>query len=461
MNTGNILLINPWIYDFSAYDLWLKPVGLLSVGSFLRAHGYSISLIDCLDRRHPALLKMGRPYTTRDNLYGNGKFYREIVPTPEILRHIPRRFARFGWPLALFQAELDRVPAPAVILVTSGMTYWYPGVFQAIELVKKRWPGVPVILGGIYATLYYTHACQYSNADYVVKGQGEIRALELVDTLTGYTGARSERPQSLDEFPYPAYDLYPNLTAVPILTSRGCPYRCPFCATELLAPEFLQRDPRQVVAEIQYYQQQFGVTEFAFWDDGLLIHPERHFKVILEQLLATHLRGNFHLPNGIHPKEITADIAKLMAACGFKTIRLSFESSNPARQRSMDNKVTNAALVRAVRYLTEAGFRASDLGVYLLMGLPAQSMEEIRESMDFVHQLGVKIRLLSFSPIPGTREWQKALARHQFPADADPLLTNKSTYPLYPAPEKYAAFEELKLLANNLNAALEAPVDLI
>ncbi len=51
----HILLINPWIYDFSAYDLWYKPLGLLSLASLLRIHGVHITFIDCLDSDDPAI----------------------------------------------------------------------------------------------------------------------------------------------------------------------------------------------------------------------------------------------------------------------------------------------------------------------------------------------------------------------------------------------------------------------
>ncbi|RLC23795.1 MAG: B12-binding domain-containing radical SAM protein, partial [Deltaproteobacteria bacterium] len=52
-DTPNILLVNPWIHDFAAYDFWAKPLGLLSLASILRQHGFSITYIDCLDRFHP------------------------------------------------------------------------------------------------------------------------------------------------------------------------------------------------------------------------------------------------------------------------------------------------------------------------------------------------------------------------------------------------------------------------
>ena len=54
----NLLLINPWIYDFTAYDFWSKPLGLLYIGSILREQGYGVSYIDCMDRYNREVLKL-------------------------------------------------------------------------------------------------------------------------------------------------------------------------------------------------------------------------------------------------------------------------------------------------------------------------------------------------------------------------------------------------------------------
>ena len=52
-NTPHILLVNPWIHDFAAYDFWAKPLGLMTLGGLLREHGARISYLDCLNRFHP------------------------------------------------------------------------------------------------------------------------------------------------------------------------------------------------------------------------------------------------------------------------------------------------------------------------------------------------------------------------------------------------------------------------
>jgi radical SAM superfamily enzyme YgiQ (UPF0313 family) len=323
-----------------------------------------------------------------------------------------------------------------------------------IHQIKATWPGIPIILGGIYATLCESHARQYSQADYVITGPGERAALKLVSELTGNSADLSQFPRYLDDFPHPLYELYEYLAAVPILTSRGCPYRCSFCASHLLEPIFEQREPVKVMDEICYYSNRFQIRNFVFWDDALLINPEKHFFQSLKLIQTNQLDAYFHLPNGVQPKKITREIARLLWQTGFKTVRLSFESSNPQRQHEMGNKVTNDDLIQAVENLTDAGFKAQNLDVYLLMGLPFQAFVEVEESIEFVHQLGVKIRLSSYSPIPGTRDWEKVVQHYQFPPDVDPLLTNNTIHPLHRTEAEFESCERLSQLAKSLNQKL-------
>ena len=114
----NILLINPWIFDFTAYDFWLKPLGLLIIASFLKRCGnFHLSYIDCVDRHHPSLNK--RMQTKED---GRGAFPKEEIKKPEILKRIPRKYSRYGISIDLFLHELDQVVRPDIVLMTCTMT---------------------------------------------------------------------------------------------------------------------------------------------------------------------------------------------------------------------------------------------------------------------------------------------------------------------------------------------------
>ncbi|MFA5110228.1 MAG: hypothetical protein WC443_02365, partial [Desulfobaccales bacterium] len=137
-----LLLINPWIYDFAAYDFFAQPLGMLHLAGLLESRGYAVHWLDCLGTPH-----------ARPGPFGTGRYPKEIIPAPPALNGISRRYGRYGISEAVFRERLSVVPRPAAILVTSLMTYWYPGVAAAIRMAKEQFPGVPVILGGIYATL--------------------------------------------------------------------------------------------------------------------------------------------------------------------------------------------------------------------------------------------------------------------------------------------------------------------
>jgi radical SAM superfamily enzyme YgiQ (UPF0313 family) len=117
------------------------------------------------------------------------------------------------------------------------MTYWYPGVFKLIEITKQFFKDVPVVLGGIYAALCHEHAKKCSGADIVFKSGNELEAVKLISKLTQFRLPHSAfRNES-----YPAFDLYPHLDYVCITTTRGCSFRCTYCASPILSKGFVGR----------------------------------------------------------------------------------------------------------------------------------------------------------------------------------------------------------------------------
>lgn len=452
----NVLLVNPWITDFAAYDFWLKPMGLLYLAAVLRREGYAVRLVDCMDRAHPALLEwqgLTRPAHQR---WSTGKFVRTSIAKPVCYRHVPRFYARYGLPLALFKKLCLENEKPDAILVTSGMTYWYPGVFEAINVLRELFPRTPILLGGIYATLCTEHARQHSGADVVFAGEAEHVIGDLIHaTVNGdEVGERLTRENfALDDLPFPAFDLYPNLPYATIMTSRGCPLKCTFCASRIVSGQYRWRSIENVMAELDWLHAGLGVREFAFYDDALLTNRDRHFLPLCEQIIKKNLHSTFHTPNGLQVKFIDAEAAKLMYRAGFKTVRLAYESGSEERQRDMSKKVSNESFARGVAHLQAAGFGPHELDAYVLMGLPGQSLDEVIASMAYVHSLKVGIRLAAFSPIPGTVDFARAIERNELTFDADPLLTNNSILPIH-VDEADGAFARLALLAKQLNAHL-------
>ena len=436
-NKGRVLLINPWIYDFAAHNLWIEPLGLLALAAALRETGYSVSVVDCL-ASHP-----GAPPPRVD---GSGKFLKTIVDKPEPVLDVPRHYGRYGLPVGLFDARLGSTPNPDVVLVASGMSYWYPGVVEAIRRVRGAFGSVPVALGGVYATLCPQHARQYSGADRVIVGPGVVEGLRFVDLVTG-NDSLADRYDHVRAWPPPAHGLAPRPYAG-LVTSWGCPYRCTYCASHRLQPAYIRREPAAVVEEIALCVRR-GIRNFAFYDDALLIQADTHLAPILEGVLELDCPVAFHTPNGIHAGEIDADVAVLMRNAGFATIRLSLETIDAERQRTTGGKVTTAGFERAAANLRATGFKSRELGAYVLAGLPGQPLEDVEATVRFVHGQGVQAKLALFSPIPGTPVGDLALM-----PGADPLLHNNTVYPYLRGGTYADDLQRLKLLAKEGNARL-------
>jgi radical SAM superfamily enzyme YgiQ (UPF0313 family) len=196
------------------------------------------------------------------------------------------------------------------------------------------------------------------------------------------------------------------------------------------------------------------VRDFAFYDDALLSHPERHAHLLLDQILARGLHCVFHTPNALHAGEIDEELAKKMRRAGFQSIRLGLETSDPERQRQTGGKITNERFVHAVKVLKAAGFTHQELGAYVLVGLPGQTLDEVAQSIRFVHRCGIQVRIAQYSPLPGTREWHRATEAKGAQLEKEPLLHNNTVFPLIEKAYTWKDIEGVKNLAKQLNSLL-------
>ena len=446
----HILCVNPWIHDFSAFDFWARPLGLLSLAAILRESGVRVSFLDCTNRFHPGLPTPGK---TRWD--GRGPFLKTPIPLPgQMAAQIPdenRVFSRYGIPLELAETDLKtlaKTGRPDLVLVTSLMTYWASGVAETISIIKKALPGVPVVLGGIYASLCEAHAKAYSGADEVVPGPGEEILADLVKKHTGYRLDRPTACETLDDRPIAALDLQDRIAYAPVLTSRGCPFNCDYCASSFLEPRMRRRSPGHVFREIMHWHDRYGVINFPFYDDALLVGAQHHAFPLMKALIRADKDLNFHTPNALHIREISFKAADLMFKSGFKTIRLGLETTNFGEARTHDVKVRQEEFERAIRYLKQAGFSTNQIGAYLLCGLPDQDLDDVAGSMDLVRDQGIVPVLAYYTPIPHTPMWTEAVAGARFDITAHPGLTNNSLFPCISSREEMARISQLK---NNRN----------
>ncbi len=417
-----LLFVNPWIYDFAAYDLWMKPLALLYLISIFKRLGFKTDFIDCLEGVENAVNNM------RETVYGCRRFIKETVPKPQILKNIPRTYSKYGITFENFKSRLENIEKPDVILVGSMMTYWYEGVFAAIKILKKFFPEALIILGGKYTEICPKHAVEKSGADYVIK-TGDIKS--NVNEITKYLNTDVNWDEGFDseKFPFPAFEQYVNPRYACLITSIGCPFKCTYCYTPISGQQFKRRSNENILNELSYWYER-NIRNIAFYDDALNYKAELRLKPVLKRIIEKPFNFHFHTPNAISAGWIDDELANLMKHSGFKTLRLGFETEEDSRQKEMGGKIYLNNFLKGVKSLKNAGFDFNELGAYILTGTPGQKPAEVIKSIDYLLDLGVRPYIAEYTPIPGTKMFEESKEFSNLDFENEPLLQNNSFLPL-------------------------------
>ncbi len=423
-----ILLVNPPIYDFAAYDFWLRPYGLLSVAGQLRGRA-DFALFDYLDRHQAS-----PGDTPESDRWGRGRFASEQVTTPASLCEIPRYFQRFGVSRDRFSQFLMQAGPFDFVLVQTMMTYWYPGVREVIEDIRWACPRAKIVLGGNYVTLCPDHA-RSLEADLCVEGADLSPLWQLLEVAPDPT-----QPGLWENYDQP--------TVGALKLADGCPFNCTYCSVPRVYHSFRPRPLERSLAELDLLVS-LGVRNVAFYDDALLFDAEAVLLPFLEEVLRRGLRVHFHTPNALNARCISADLGKQMVEAGFKTFYLGFESRSAQWQQGTGGKVYSDELAQAVHHLVAAGAEPTEIAAYQIVGHPQSDLQELEQSMHFVHDLGIRGMLADFSPIPGTPDGETC---RQWVDLDEPLMHNKTAFPIF-----RLGFDEvnrLKDLQRRLNRTL-------
>lgn len=414
-----VLLVNPPIYDFTAYDFWLRPYGLMRVAGRMR-QTCSLTFFDYL-------------VATKKDSWGRGRLAGKVVPKPKTFQDIPRNYRRFGRARTEFReylrARACSQPFDAVLIQTL-MTYWYPGICEVIEDVRELLPSANIVLGGVYATLCAAHA-RALGPDLVIEGSN-------LDPLWRLLAIQPE----------PGPPCYPetNPEVGVLKLTEGCPFHCTYCSAPLLWPGFLERPAADCLEELRQLAS-LGVKDIAFYDDALLYRADRVLIPFLQAAMQEGIQVRFHTPNALNARFMTPELARWMVQGGFASYFFGLESGAASWQTATGGKVNSEEFAAAVQYLRAAGAEA--IFAYIIAGHPDSEAQDLEQSIRFAHRCGARVLLSDFSPIPGTPDGQKCSPWADM---GEPLSHNKTAFAIRRLGVDY--LNCLKELNHALNAQL-------
>ena len=394
------------------------PLGPLYAASLMRENGYPVSFFDTMFAKGPE----------------------EIIPV--INKMQPRYFI-------IYDDGFN-------YLTKMCLTNMREAAFVMIQEAKKH--GCTVIVSSSDSTDRYEMYLD-KGADFILLGEAEMTLLELINALEKNEAdlfsieglaykhegalvktARRQVMKNLDSLPFPAWDIidmepYRNMWmkqhgyfSMNMGTTRGCPFKCNWCAKPIYGNRYNSRSPENVVNELKMMKAKFGFDHIWFCDDIFGLKPDwvREFADRVEkEKLSFHFKIQGRVDLMLQENNI-----KDLARAGCNNVWMGAESGSQKILDAMDKGTTVEQIYEATRLLKQNGVNPS---FFIQFGYPGETMSDIRKTINMINELlPYEIGISVSYPLPGTVFFEKV--QHQLKektnwSDSDELaLMFRNTY---------------------------------
>jgi anaerobic magnesium-protoporphyrin IX monomethyl ester cyclase len=302
--------------------------------------------------------------------------------------------------------------------------------FEMIAIGKKN--NCIVIVCSSDATDHYEKYLD-KGADFIIQGEGEITLLELINSIennqsvevipgivyrketTTCVNPKRAVLQNLDELPLPAWDLVDMNSykaiwkqsnqpfTLNIATTRGCPYKCNWCAKPIYGNRYNAHSPEYIVNEMAYLKEQFGVTRFWMCDDIFGLKPN-WVQEFNRELNKKQLKINYFIQSRVDLllKEDTIDA---LAQSGLEEVWVGAESASQKILDAMDKGTKVEEIYEATRLLKAKNIKVA---FFLQFGYLTENKADIQKTIAMVNELQPDNIGISVSyPLPGTVFYDK------------------------------------------------------
>lgn len=395
------------------------PLATLFASSLLRQNGYDVAFFDTMFCKQAD----------------------EIVPV--IASHQPKLFV-------IYDDGFN-------YLTKMCLTNMREAAFEMISYAKSR--GCLVAISSSDST---DHSKQYleQGADYIIVGEGEQTLLELSDYLIHQKGNVSEihglrwlqngelqqsnkreNLRNLDQLPLPAWDIidlkpyqdmwltHKGYFSINMVTTRGCPFKCNWCAKPIYGNRYNTRSPQQVIEELKWLKTMLTIDHVWFADDIFGLKPG-WVHTFAELVHKEQLQFTFKIQSRVDLL-LEEDSIRNLAKAGCDEVWVGAESGSQKILDAMDKGTKVDQIKVATLLMKEQGIKPC---FFLQFGYPSEDLNDIRSTIQMVrelmpHDIGISVSY----PLPGTVFYENVKSQLQSKqnwTDSDELLVMfNSTYP--------------------------------
>lgn len=363
------------------------------------------------------------------------KYNSHIITPPLGLGYLASYAQKFGHKVLIIDALRDNLSNEQVVekinaagISAVGITCLSAFYNEVVELSKMlKAEGKKVFIGGIHPTFMPKQTLLDTGADYVSLGEGEISLKKLLDANFDGTGIqgiynlenlpdkpiKGEKVENLDDLPMPDWGQispksYPraphgavtkNYPIGIIITTRGCPYGCKFCAS----PNFYDRkirfrSPKNVVDEIEYLVKNHGVKEIHFEDDNFTLKRSHAYEVC-KMIVDRKIKITFTCPNGIRADKVDKELLLMMKKAGCYCFAYGIESANPQILKNINKDEDIETIKKSIDIAADCGI---DCVGFFIFGLPGETKQSIEQSINFALSSKLtRAQFMIFDVLPG------------------------------------------------------------
>lgn len=371
-----------------------------------------------------------------------GRFIQPVLPTG--LGYIAAVIEKEGIPVSIIDQYAYRMSNEELIgrvkkemprvIGFSCLTLAISNVKFLVKEIKKISKDFCIVLGNTHATLFADQLLKEGFADIIIRGEGEVSMLEVVLAIDKgkdlkdikgisfiqdgkiFHNTERELINNLDELPYPAWHLFDlnsyqasplrctKGTTIVISASRGCPYRCIFCAQDKIYKRPRYRKAKIVVDEVEYMHNKFKANCFGFID--ACFPPSIEYGLeFANELINRGLHRKIQWFTESRVDLVNLDLLKRLRESGLYLVMYGFEVGNQKVLNGANKMATLAQARIAANYTKKCHILI--MGLFIL-GLPGETQETCKETIRFAKELDCDLAKFGIAiPYPGSELYEK------------------------------------------------------